>query len=94
MNEHIVLNQSLMLAGVADYSAHHFDPSLRSDQALALQGATSHALVKILLAHKPRTSCTVPLRRRRRGLFCYCRATRMAGSFGRGIFLFRCSSRA
>ena len=56
MNEHVVLNQSLLLAGVTDYSAHQFDPSHRSDPALALQGAPAHALVKILLAHQPRSA--------------------------------------
>ena len=46
----------LVLAGVADYTAHHFDASHRSDPALALQGAPAHALVRVLLAHQPRTA--------------------------------------
>ena len=55
-NEHVVLDHqgaSLVLAGVTDYSAHHFDPAQRSDPAAALRGAPSHAGAKILLAHQP-----------------------------------------
>ena len=46
----------LVLAGVADYSAHHFDPTHRSDPALAMQGAPATAGVRILLAHQPRSA--------------------------------------
>ena len=46
----------LVLAGVADYTAHHFDPAHRSDPALALHGAPPAALVRILLAHQPRSA--------------------------------------
>ena len=56
MNEHVVLDHqgaSLVLAGVTDYSAHHFDPAQRSDPAAALRGAPSNAGAKILLAHQP-----------------------------------------
>jgi predicted MPP superfamily phosphohydrolase len=55
-NEHVVLNhndQSLVVAGVTDYSAHHFDPTQQSDPAAALRGAPRDAGVKILLAHQP-----------------------------------------
>jgi hypothetical protein len=55
-NEHVVLRHdgaSLVLAGVTDLSAHHFDPSQRSDPAAALRGAPSDAGAKILLAHQP-----------------------------------------
>jgi predicted MPP superfamily phosphohydrolase len=55
-NEHVVLNhndQSLVVAGVTDYSAHHFDPAQQSDPAAALRGAPGDAGVKILLAHQP-----------------------------------------
>ena len=41
-NEHVVLKHdgaSLVLAGVTDYSAHHFDPAQRSDPAAALRSA-------------------------------------------------------
>ncbi len=46
----------LVLAGVTDFSAHHFDPAHRSDPALALQGAPRAALVRVLLAHQPRSA--------------------------------------
>jgi predicted MPP superfamily phosphohydrolase len=55
-NEHVVLNhddESLVIAGVTDYGAHHFDPAQQSDPAAALRGAPSDAGVKILLAHQP-----------------------------------------
>jgi uncharacterized protein len=55
-NEHVVLEHdgtSLVLAGVTDYSAHHFDPAQRSDPAAALHGAPADAGAKILLAHQP-----------------------------------------
>jgi uncharacterized protein len=55
-NEHVVLNHdgaSLILAGVTDYSAHHFDPAQRSDPAAALRGAPIDAGAKVLLAHQP-----------------------------------------
>ena len=46
----------LVLAGVTDFTAHHFDKTHRSDPALALQGAPANALVRVLLAHQPRSS--------------------------------------
>jgi predicted MPP superfamily phosphohydrolase len=55
-NEHVVLHHNgalLVLAGVTDISAHHFDPSERSDPAAALRGAPANAGAKILLAHQP-----------------------------------------
>jgi predicted MPP superfamily phosphohydrolase len=58
-NEHVVLRHkgaSLVLAGVTDYSAHHFDPAQRSDPAAALSGAPANAGAKILLAHQPSTA--------------------------------------
>jgi hypothetical protein len=42
MNEHVVLERggaSMVLAGVADYGAHHYDLSHRSDPVAALLGA-------------------------------------------------------
>jgi predicted MPP superfamily phosphohydrolase len=59
MNEHVVLDrgaEKLVLAGVTDYSAHHFDPSQRSDPAAALANAPADAGAKILLAHQPRSA--------------------------------------
>jgi predicted MPP superfamily phosphohydrolase len=55
-NEHVVLQHegaSLVLAGVTDYSAHHFDPAQRSDPEAALFGAPADAGAKVLLAHQP-----------------------------------------
>ena len=47
---------ALVLAGVNDFTAHHFDPLHRSDPALALHGAPANALVRVLLAHQPRSA--------------------------------------
>jgi predicted MPP superfamily phosphohydrolase len=58
LNEHVVLRHNdaaLVVAGVTDYSGHHFDPSHRSDPAGALADAPPDAL-KILLAHQPRSA--------------------------------------
>jgi predicted MPP superfamily phosphohydrolase len=57
-NEHVVLHHGgapLVLAGVPDYSGHHFDPAHRSDPAAALAGAPEGA-PRVLLAHQPRTA--------------------------------------
>ena len=59
MNEHVLLRHdhaTLLLAGVPDYTAHHFDESHRSDPQAALKGAPSQVAVKVLLAHQPRTA--------------------------------------
>ncbi|RLM48985.1 metallophosphoesterase, partial [Halorubrum sp. Atlit-28R] len=59
MNQHVVLmhqGESLLVAGVNDYTAHFFDPSHRSDPHAALAGAPRHVAVKILLAHQPRSA--------------------------------------
>ncbi len=45
----------LVLAGVTDFSAHHFDEAHRSDPAAALRGAPLD-VVRILLAHQPRSA--------------------------------------
>jgi len=58
VNEHVVLDHDgapITVAGVTDYSAHHFDPSQKSDPRGALRGAPQDA-VKVLLAHQPRTA--------------------------------------
>jgi uncharacterized protein len=58
-NEHVVFRRgeaTLVLAGVTDPSAHHFDPAQRSDPAAALDGAPAHPAVKVLLAHQPRSA--------------------------------------
>jgi len=56
MNEHVVLQHGLVLAGVADWSAGHFDSSHRSDPHAALAGAPAAAPVRLLLAHQPRSA--------------------------------------
>ena len=58
-NEHVVLRHDgalLVLAGVNDFGAHHFDPAQRSDPAAALHGAPHNAGARILLAHQPRSA--------------------------------------
>jgi predicted MPP superfamily phosphohydrolase len=55
-NQHVILQHdgaSLLLAGVTDFSAHHFDSAQRSDPAAALIGAAPGERPKILLAHQP-----------------------------------------
>ncbi|WP_129643538.1 metallophosphoesterase [Peristeroidobacter agariperforans] len=59
MNEHVVVDHNaarLVIAGVTDFSAHHFDPANRSNPAAALTDAPSDAGAKILLAHQPRSA--------------------------------------
>jgi len=59
MNEHVVVTHDgarFVVAGVADYSAHHFDPAQRSDPKVALQDAPTDATPRILLAHQPRSA--------------------------------------
>jgi uncharacterized protein len=58
-NEHVVLRHdgaSLVLAGVTDLSAHHFDAAQHSDPAAALRGSPAGAGAKILLAHQPNSA--------------------------------------
>jgi predicted MPP superfamily phosphohydrolase len=58
LNEHVVLEHDggrVAVAGVTDYSAHHFDPAHRSDPHAAVKGAPADA-VKLLLAHQPRSA--------------------------------------
>ena len=59
LNEHAVITHngtSLVVAGVTDYSAHHFNPAQRSDPQAALAGAPADAGARILLAHQPRSA--------------------------------------
>ncbi len=58
MNEHVVLDHdgaALTVAGVTDWSAHHFDPTHKSDPHAAVKGAPERA-PKVLLAHQPRSA--------------------------------------
>lgn len=59
MNEHVLCErggESLMIAGVTDFTAHHFHESHRSDPHAAVAGAPDRVRVKILLAHQPRSA--------------------------------------
>jgi uncharacterized protein len=63
VNQHVVLQHGdanatapLVVAGVADFSAHHFDPAHRSDPQAALSGAPAEAQMRMLLAHQPRSA--------------------------------------
>jgi predicted MPP superfamily phosphohydrolase len=59
MNEHVVLRHggaSLVVAGVSDFSAHHYSESHRSDPQAAMAGAPAGASVRVLLAHQPRSA--------------------------------------
>jgi predicted MPP superfamily phosphohydrolase len=66
MNEHVVIDYAkdsqdgdhatVVVAGVTDFGAHHFDASHRSDPHGALADAPEFAHVKLLLAHQPRSA--------------------------------------
>jgi predicted MPP superfamily phosphohydrolase len=59
LNEHVVVRHqgaAVVVAGVTDYSAHHFNPAQRSDPTAALSGAPADASARILLAHQPRSA--------------------------------------
>jgi predicted MPP superfamily phosphohydrolase len=59
LNEHVVLRHegaAVVVAGVTDYSSHHFNPAQRSDPVVALAGAPADAAARILLAHQPRSA--------------------------------------
>lgn len=67
LNEHVVLDHQgpdgdtadraqLLVAGVTDFTAHHFDESQRSDPVKAIAGAPHGVTVKLLLAHQPRSA--------------------------------------
>lgn len=59
MNEHVVRRRgdaALIIAGVADYTAHLFHPEHKSDPQRAARGAPLEVGVRVLLAHQPRTA--------------------------------------
>jgi len=59
MNEHVLCErdgESLMIAGVTDFTAHQFHESHRSDPQRAAAGAPESVSVRILLAHQPRSA--------------------------------------
>lgn len=58
LNEGDVLHHDgarLLIGGVTDFTAHHYDVSHRSDPAAAAQ-SVSPVAVKVLLAHQPRSA--------------------------------------
>ena len=64
MNEHRVIEHDgaqLVLAGITDFTAHHFDRDQKSDPARAMAGAPAGAGAKILLAHQPRSALAASL---------------------------------
>ena len=59
LNEHVVLRHdaaALVVAGVTDVTAHHFDLTHLSNPQGAINNAPDHALVRVLLAHQPRSA--------------------------------------
>jgi predicted MPP superfamily phosphohydrolase len=59
INQHVVRERdgdALMIAGVPDFTAHHFDESHRSDPHAAAAGAPGNVKVRVLLAHQPRSA--------------------------------------
>jgi hypothetical protein len=59
MNEHVLLQhdgESVALAGVSDFSAHHFDAVQRSDPQGAIDGVPHTTFLRVLLAHQPRSA--------------------------------------
>ena len=59
LNEHVIRRRgeaALMIAGVTDYTAEHFNPAHRSDPRQAAAGAPGDVAVRILLAHQPRSA--------------------------------------
>ncbi len=58
LNEHVVLrrgNAALVVAGVTDFGAGHFDRAQASDPSSALAGSPAGAF-RLLLAHQPRSA--------------------------------------
>jgi uncharacterized protein len=59
MNEHVVLmheGAAVVVGGVTDHGAHHYDPAQRSDPAAAMVGAPHSAAFRLLLAHQPKSA--------------------------------------
>jgi predicted MPP superfamily phosphohydrolase len=59
LNEHVIRRRdgaALMIAGVTDFTAQHFNPAHRSDPVQAAAGAPDDVAVRVLLAHQPRSS--------------------------------------
>ncbi|VWX59397.1 conserved membrane hypothetical protein [Burkholderiales bacterium 8X] len=55
-NDEEVLASALVVAGVTDFTAVHFDASHASDPHRAVQGAPASVHTRVLLAHQPRSA--------------------------------------
>ncbi|HEX2542172.1 MAG TPA: metallophosphoesterase [Caldimonas sp.] len=59
LNEHVVLRRgaaAIVVAGVTDFSAAHFDRSQASDPKAAIAGSPPGVALRVLLAHQPRSA--------------------------------------
>jgi predicted MPP superfamily phosphohydrolase len=59
LNEHVVLRHEgneVVVAGITDHGAHHFDIGHRSDPQASILGAPIGAALRLLLAHQPRSA--------------------------------------
>jgi predicted MPP superfamily phosphohydrolase len=59
LNQNVVLDHGdarILVGGVTDFTAHHYDPASKSDPFAAMAGAPADVSVKLLLAHQPRTA--------------------------------------
>jgi len=59
LNEHVVLRHDgneVVVAGITDHGAHHFDASHRSDPQASVLGAPISSALRLLLAHQPRSA--------------------------------------
>jgi len=59
LNEHVIRYRggaALMIAGVTDFTAEHFNPAHKSSPRQAAAGAPDGVAVRILLAHQPRSA--------------------------------------
>jgi len=59
LNQHVIVQRGdarIMIAGVADYTAHHFHPDHKSDPQRAAAGAPAGLGARVLLAHQPRSA--------------------------------------
>jgi predicted MPP superfamily phosphohydrolase len=58
-NQHVVIEhdgEKLVIAGVPDFGAGHYDREHRSDPQAAIAGSPADAKARVLLAHQPRTA--------------------------------------
>ena len=89
-NEHVVLQHDgapLLLAGVTDFSAHHFDPAQRSDPAAALLGSVAGSESENIAGTPAEyRDCCGGRGLRRAALGTHARRAVLAVEFTRGLF--------